>query len=316
MGIDYYSLLSLSRSATEADVKNAYRKYALKYHPEKNPNNPAVAEKFVLIAEAYDVLSDPRKRAVYDQFGEEGLKMGVPKGSGNAGAWTDGYTFHGNADKVFREFFGGDNPFQEFYDRVDGDMHMSFGGLLGRGQRKQDPPIERELFLTLEELYHGCVKKMKISRRVMNEDGHTSNIRDKILSITVKRGWKQETRITFPKEGDQGPNAVPADIVFIVKDREHPRFHRDGSNLIHVADIPLGRALTGYVVDVKTLDDRILHVPITDIVHPGFVKVVPGEGMPLPGEPNKKGDLHIHFNILFPRKLSPDQKQLVEEALC
>ena len=101
------------------------------------------------------------------------------------------------------------DTFTEFYDRVDGDMHMGFGGLHGRGAKKQDPPIERELALSLEEVFHGCTKKMKISRRVMNEDGHTSSIRDKILTITVKRGWKPGTRITFPEEGDQGPNNIP-----------------------------------------------------------------------------------------------------------
>merc|ERR1711976_541732 len=204
MGQDYYSILNLSRSVTDADIKKAYRKLSLKYHPEKNVGDQVAAEKFKQVSEAYDVLSDPRKRATYDQFGEEGLKNGVPAGSGESGAWTGGYTFHGNADKVFRDFFGGDNPFQEFYDRVDGDMHMGFGGLHGRGAQKQDPPIERELALSLEEVFHGCTKKMKISRRVMNEDGHTSSIRDKILTITVKRGWKPGTRITFPKEGDQG----------------------------------------------------------------------------------------------------------------
>ena len=80
-----------------------------------------------------------------------------------------------------------------------------FGGLRGRGRPKQDPPIERDLALTLEEIYSGCIKKMKISRRVMNDDGHTSSIRDKILTINVKKGWSSGTRITFQKEGDQGP---------------------------------------------------------------------------------------------------------------
>lgn len=117
-----------------------------------------------------------RKRAVYDQFGEEGLKNGVPVGSGESGAWTQGYTFHGDAHKVFREFFGGDNPFKEFYDRVDGDMHMGFGGLKGRGAKKQDPPIEKDLALSLEEIFHGCVKKMKISRRVRVYLKHLSAI--------------------------------------------------------------------------------------------------------------------------------------------
>lgn len=315
MGVDYYSILNLTRSATDADIKKHYRKLALKYHPEKNPDDQAAADKFMQVAEAYDVLSDPRKRAVYDQFGEEGLKNGVPTGSGESGAWTQGYTFHGNPDTVFRDFFGGDNPFQEFYDRVDGDLSMGFGGLHGRGAKKQDPPIERDLFLSLEEVYHGCTKKMKISRRVMNEDGHTSSIRDKILTITVKKGWKPGTRITFPKEGDQGPNNIPADIVFIVKDKPHPRFRRDGLNLVHLAIVPLGRALTGTTVDIHTLDERILHIPINDIINPGYKKIVPTEGMPLSTDPLQKGDLIIEFNINFPHSLTPERKDLVRTAL-
>ncbi|KAK7478916.1 hypothetical protein BaRGS_00029897 [Batillaria attramentaria] len=315
MGVDYYSILNLTRSATGADIKKHYRKLSLKYHPEKNPGDQAAADKFMQVAEAYDVLSDPRKRAVYDQFGEEGLKNGVPSGSGETGAWTQGYTFHGDPDKVFRDFFGGDNPFQEFYDRVDGDLSMGFGGLHGRGAKKQDPPIERDLFLSLEEVYHGCTKKMKISRRVMNEDGHTSSIRDKILTITVKKGWKPGTKITFPKEGDQGPNNVPADIVFIVKDKPHPRFKREGLNLIHTAKVPLGQALTGCTVDITTLDERILHIPINDIVKPGYKKIVPTEGMPLSSDPTQKGDLIIDFNIEFPRSLTPEKKDLCRKAL-
>merc|ERR1711894_139472 len=298
------------------DVKKAYRKLSLKFHPEKNPNDQIAAEKFKQIAEAYDILSDPRKRATYDQFGEEGLKNGVPSGSGEAGAWTNGYTFHGNPEKVFRDFFGGDNPFQEFHDRVDGDLSMGFGGLHGRGAKKQDPPIERDLYLSLEEVFHGCTKKMKISRRVMNEDGHTSSIRDKILTITVKKGWKPNTRITFPEEGDQGPNNVPADIVFIVKDKQHARFRREGANLIHTAKVPLSKALTGCTVTIHTLDDRILNIPINDIIKPGYLKIVPGEGMPLTKDASKKGDLVIEFDIEFPTTLSPERKEWVGRALA
>lgn len=315
MGVDYYSILNLTRSASDAAIKKNYRKLALKFHPEKNPDDQQAADKFMQVAEAYDVLADPRKRAVYDQFGEEGLKNGVPSGSIDTGAWTKGYVFHGNPLNTFRDFFGGDNPFQEFYDRVDGDLSMGFGGLNGRGAKKQDPPIERDLHLSLEEVYHGCTKKMKISRRVMNEDGHTSSIRDKILTITVKKGWKPGTRITFPKEGDQGPNNIPADIVFIVKDKSHARFRRECLNLIHTANVPLGRALTGTVVDIHTLDERILHIPINDIVRPGYKKIVPGEGMPLSTDPSQKGDLIIEFNIEFPTSLTPERKELARTAL-
>ncbi|XP_076466315.1 dnaJ homolog subfamily B member 13-like isoform X3 [Babylonia areolata] len=315
MGVDYYSILNLTRSARDADIKKNYRKLALKFHPEKNPDDQVAADKFMQVAEAYDVLSDSRKRAVYDQFGEEGLKNGVPTGSGETGAWTQGYTFHGDPSKVFRDFFGGDNPFQEFYDRVDGDLSMGFGGLHGRGAKKQDPPIQRDLFLGLEEVFHGCTKKMKISRRVMNEDGHTSSIRDKILTITVKKGWRPGTKITFPKEGDQGPNNIPADIVFIVKDKPHPRFRREGLNLIHTAQVLLGKALTGTMVDIHTLDERVLHIPINEIIKPGYTKTVPGEGMPMSSDPTQKGDLVIEFDIQFPNSLTPERKDLVKTAL-
>ncbi|KAK2148654.1 hypothetical protein LSH36_488g06012 [Paralvinella palmiformis] len=296
MGQDYYSILCLTRSASDADIKKAYK---FSYPSQLNYLN----------------VNTARKRAVYDQFGEEGLKSGVPHGTADSGAWTQGYTFHGNADKVFRDFFGGDNPFQEFYDRVDGDMHMGFGGLHGRGAKKQDPAIERELQLSLEEVYHGCTKKMKISRRVMNEDGHTSSIRDKILTISVKKGWKPGTRITFPQEGDQGPNNVPADIVFIVKDKTHPRFRREGINLVYTAKLPLVKALTGYTVEIHTLDERVIHIPITDIVEPGYKKMVPGEGMPITKDPEQHGDLIIEFEIEFPNSLTPDRKELLRKAL-
>lgn len=317
MGQDYYSILSLTRSANDADIKKAYRKLALKFHPEKNQGDQQAAERFRQSSEAYDVLSDASKRATYDQFGEEGLKNGVPSGKIESGAWTHGYTFHGNADKVFRDFFGGNNPFHEFHDGndMDGDMHMGFGGLTGRGAKKQDPPIERELALSLEEVFHGCTKKMKISRRVMNEDGHTSSIRDKILTITVKRGWKPGTKITFPKEGDQGPNNVPADIVFIVKDKPHSRFRRQGLDLIYTAPVSLSKALTCTFVKIDTLNDRVLDIPINDIIEPGYSKRVPGEGMPVSSDPTQHGDLIIEFSIEFPKRLSPDQKELIQKAL-
>ena len=102
MGVDYYFQLGLNRSATDSDIKKAYRKLAIKYHPLRNENDPSIFEKFKQISESYDVLSDPRKRATYDQFGEDGLKKGVPEGTERAGAWTQGYSYHGNPEKTFK----------------------------------------------------------------------------------------------------------------------------------------------------------------------------------------------------------------------
>ncbi|KAM5182315.1 dnaJ homolog subfamily B member 13 [Mantella aurantiaca] len=314
MGQDYYSMLEIPRSATDTDIKRAYRKLALKYHPLKN-KEPSAPHRFKQIAEAYDVLSDLRKKATYDKFGEEGLKGGIPADFGGEDAWTLIYVYHGNPEKTFKEFFGGDNPFADFFSADGSEVNTGFGGLRGRGVKKQDPPIERDLYLSLEDLYFGCTKKIKISRRVMNEDGHTSSIRDKILSIDVQSGWKPGTRISFPNEGDQGPNIIPADIIFIVKEKPHPRFVRQGDDLIYTANIELVKALTGCTVDVETLDERILNIPINDIVHPKYSKLVPGEGMRLAGDPSLKGDLLIQFDIQFPEHLTPQKKQLLRKAL-
>uniref|UniRef100_A0A452ENY4 DnaJ heat shock protein family (Hsp40) member B13 n=1 Tax=Capra hircus TaxID=9925 RepID=A0A452ENY4_CAPHI len=321
MGQDYYSVLQITRNSEDAQIKNAYRKLALKNHPLRSIE-PGAVETFRQIAEAYDVLSDPVKRGIYDKFGEEGLKGGIPLEFGSQTPWTTGYVFHGNPEKVFHEFFGGDNPFNEFFDPEGNEVDLKFGGLRGRGVKKQDPPIERDLYLSLEDLFFGCTKKIKISRRVLNEDGYSSTIKDKILTIDVKPGWRQGTRITFEKEGDQGPNIIPADIIFIVKEKLHPRFRRENDNLFFVNSIPLGKVKAGDCCMPEVSRGRCLAlVPsefpsfIFPYLSPKYFKKVPGEGMPLPEDPTKKGDLFIYFDIQFPTRLTPQKKQMLRQAL-
>ncbi|XP_051257892.1 dnaJ homolog subfamily B member 13 [Dicentrarchus labrax] len=311
MGSDYYETLEINRNATYADIKQSYRRLALKFHPSCNKESGS-GERFGQLGEAYEVLSDPRKKATYDKFGDEGLKGGIPPEFGNSGAWSSKYVYHGNPEKTFKQFFGGDNPFADFYTN---DAPLQFGGLEPGVVKTQDSHIERDLHLSLDDLFHGCTKKIKISRRVMNEDGYTSSIKDKILTIDVKPGWKEGTRIIFPKEGDQGPNSIPADIVFIVRQKSHPLFVRQHNDLIYKAQISLEMALTGFSVDVETLDGRLLSIPINDIVHPAYKKVVTGEGMPLSQDPSQRGNLIITFDIQFPEKLSAERKQLIKQAL-
>ncbi|CAF3595501.1 unnamed protein product [Adineta steineri] len=310
---DAYQVLQINRSAKDNDIKSAYRRLALKYHPLKNPNDHNAYDKFNDLAVAYDILSDHTRRAVYDQYGEEGLRNGVPIGSNNE--WSEGYVFHGDPDKVFRDFFGGDNPFAEFYASADQDRNLGFGGVDGRGRKKKDPPIVRDLLLSLEDCYHGAIKKIRISRRVLNDDGITSTIREKILSITVKRGWLPGTKVTFEDEGDQGPNNIPSDLVFIVTDKPHANFRRENADLIYTAKINLGHALTGITLHIEHLDGRTLDIPINEIVRPGYKKRIPSQGMPLMTNPEKYGDLIIEFDVEYPRALNSDQKLYIKEAL-
>ncbi|XP_057947850.1 uncharacterized protein LOC131143511 isoform X3 [Malania oleifera] len=206
MGVDYYKILQVDRNAKDDDLKKAYRKLAMKWHPDKNPNNKKEAEaKFKKISEAYDVLSDPQKRAVYDQYGEEGLKGQVPppSGAGGFGPTPDGgpTTFRFNprsADDIFSEFFGFTSPFGGMGDMGGSrasasgfsrsmfpeDLFASFRGPGGEGSvnvPRKGAAIERTLPCSLEDLYKGTTKKMKISRDVADATGrHGDEGRDGI----------------------------------------------------------------------------------------------------------------------------------------
>ncbi|XP_027346258.1 dnaJ homolog subfamily B member 13-like isoform X5 [Abrus precatorius] len=245
MGVDYYKILQVDKNAKDDDLKKAYRKLAMKWHPDKNPNNKKEAEaKFKQISEAYEVLSDPQKRTVYDQYGEEGLKGQVPPpdagGAGttffSTGDMPGSFRFNPrNADDIFAEFFGFSSP---------------FGGMGGRGggggmRSRKTMPVEE------------------------------------ILTINVKPGWKKGTKITFPEKGNEQPNA-----------------------------------LTGYTVHLTTLDGRNLSIPINSVIHPNYEEVVPREGMPLPKDPSKKGNLRIKFNIKFPTRLNEEQKAGIRKLLA
>ncbi|KAM7271571.1 hypothetical protein ACFE04_030785 [Oxalis oulophora] len=343
MGVDYYKVLGVDKSSKDDDLKKAYRKLAMKWHPDKNPNNKKDAEaKFKQISEAYDVLSDPQKRAVYDQYGEEGLK-GVPPPDTSGGSSSTAHFHTGDipssfrfnprrADDIFAEFFGSSNPFggmpgrggmgggTRFSNSVFGeDIFGSFGDGAGTSMHghtglRKAPPIENRLPCSLEDLYKGATKKMKISREIIDASGKTTVV-EEILTIDIKAGWKKGTKITFPEKGNEPPGVIPADLVFIIDEKPHPVFTREGSDLIMKQKISLSEALTGYTVQVATLDGRNLTIPINNVIHPSYEEIVPKEGMPSQKDPSKKGNLRIKFNIKFPTRLTSEQKSGMKKLL-
>ncbi|XP_036968681.1 dnaJ homolog subfamily B member 1b [Acanthopagrus latus] len=344
MGKDYYDILGIKRGASEDDIKKAYRKQALRYHPDKN-KSPGAEEKFKEIAEAYDVLSDPKKKDIYDRYGEEGLKGGGPSGGGG-GPGTFSYTFQGDPHAIFEEFFGGRNPFGQFFGARNGggmdedmdtdDPFARFGmggggmggfprsfstGMGGLGshssvvKKQQDPPVVHDLQVTLEEVLSGCTKRMKISRKRLNPDGRSIRTEDKILEVQIKKGWKEGTKITFPKEGDQTPTNIPADVVFVLKDKPHSVFKRDGSDIIYPARISLRDALCGCSVNVPTLEGKAVTVSTTEIVQPGMKRRISGEGLPYPKRPDRRGDLLVEYEVKFPERLSQSARDTIAQVL-
>jgi len=361
MGKDYYQVLGVARGASEEEIKKAYRKLALKYHPDKNQAAGA-EEKFKEIGEAYDVLSDSKKKKIYDQCGEEGLKGGMGGNAGSGGMpnfdFGNGqgysYSYHGDPRATFSQFFGGSNPFASFFSASPGGMggpngfggvHASegmdidieeligglgnknmggqfgrpsnlgsYGGVPSKQAKVQDATIEKEIPVSLEDIAKGAEKRMKISRKVHHDDGRLTN-EDKVLKINVKPGWKSGTKVTFSQEGDKVPGKIPADIAFIIRDKPHPVFSRDGTNLKYTYKIPLREALCGSVVQVPTLDGKKVGLNCPEVIKPTTTKRLQGYGLPFPKEPSRRGDLVVSFEVLFPDNVSTSSKRTIYEAL-
>ncbi|XP_029173091.1 dnaJ homolog subfamily B member 13-like [Nylanderia fulva] len=308
-GIDYYKILSLKRNCNDTEIKEAYGRCAVRYNPTQQKNGGAEAI-FALAAEAYDVLSDPLRRTVYDQYGEEGLKNGVLRPEG----FEKPYVYHGEPMRTFREFFAVQNPYNDLLNILtESQPLLDFPE--GRGIKRKEEPLIKTLFLTLSEIFFGGIKKMKIQKLVL--DGHdksTTVPMEKILTIPIKPGIPSGTRIVFPEEGDQGPTKIPADVIFVTEDRPHETFRREGSDLHTTVDIFLREALTGTVITLNTVDDRTLRIPITSIVAQDYIKRVSGEGMPFPANPKQRGDLILKFNIEFPIYLPLFSKNHINKA--
>ena len=136
-----------------------------------------------------------------------------------------------------------------------------------------------------------------------------------ILCELIYSCRKKGTKITFQEKGDEHPGRIPADIIFVVDEKPHATFTRDGNDLVHTCKVSLREALTGTTVELQTLDGRVLRLPLKEIVSPGAQKVVANEGMPISKTPGSKGNLRIKFEVLFPRQLSDAQKEVLRQAL-
>jgi DnaJ family protein B protein 13 len=230
----------------------------------------------------------------------DGLKQGANREGKEAGS---GWIFQSNPREMFSQFFGHSSPFAEFSNGES--MFMESRDLTP----KKMPTLEANLYVSLEELNAGAIKKQKVTRQVLTEDMKTTKPEEKILTIDVQPGWKEGTRLTFPDAGDEGVGMAAGDIVLTLKEKPHPRFTRRKNDLVYNAKISLLQALVGCTVDVEMLDGRTLPIALDQIVSPGYVKVVPGEGLPFSKNPEVKGNLLIEFTVTYPSQLSIKAKE-------
>ncbi|KAI9355147.1 hypothetical protein DFJ73DRAFT_759182 [Zopfochytrium polystomum] len=347
-----YDILEVSPTASESELKKAYRKLALKYHPDKNPD---AGDKFKEISRAYEILSDSQKREVYDRYGEAGLSGDGPGGPGMSPTDLFSHLFGGGGS----DFFGGGGGGSRGPRRGKDMMHslkVSLEDLYrgkttklalqkqvicakceGRGGKagavKQCQPCGGRGFRTIIRQMGPMIQQMQQPCAECKGEGEIVNPKDrckecegrkvlnerKILEVFIDRGMSDGQRITFSGEADQTPGVEPGDIIIQLDEKPHPRFKRRGDDLYAEVTLDLLTALAGGQFALTHLDDRVLIVTVLpgEGIKPGEVKVVPGEGMPAYKRPFDKGSLYIKFTVAFPEpnSLSPEQLKGLESVL-
>lgn len=340
----YYDLLEISPDASESSLKKAYHKKALRLHPDKGGD----PELFKEVTHAYEVLSDPQKRSVYDARGEAGLSE-----SGGMGGM--------DPQDLFSQLFGG-------------------GGFFGGGGRQSGPRKTKDavhrVHVTLEDLYKGKTTKLALSRNVIcgkcngkggkegavrqcprcdgrgvrvvirqmgpmiqqmqqpcdecsgtgeiinHKDrcktcnGRKVNLEKKILEVHIDKGMKGGQTIIFNGESDQAPGVTPGDVVIAIEEKPHPRFKRQENDLFIEVEVDLLTALGGGQFSIKHLDDRVLVVNIApgEVIKNDDLKVIHAQGMPSQRH-HEPGDLFVHMSVKFPEKIDPAVIPILEKAL-
>ncbi|CAG8756988.1 1732_t:CDS:2 [Dentiscutata erythropus] len=347
MGKDYYKILGVNKTADDEELKKAYRKLALKWHPDRHQGSAdkeAAEKKFKEISEAYEVLSDKNKRQIYDVYGEEGLKgappppdaggsfpgfQGFQGGQGGGPTFTfrtsgfDGGFTPTDPKSIFNQFFSrfgtdDDDPFGQFTSFSRGrSTGGDFGDIFGRsrGENRGLPEVKHHLSFTLEELYKGATKKLKVSRKLYDSASGQQIPTDKIIEVNVRPGLKAGSKFRYGKAGDELSNGETQDIVVVIDEKPHPVFIRDNDDLRMVMKISLLESLVGFKANIQTLDGRTLSLSSSSIIKPGQEQRFSNEGMPTK-DPNKKGDLIIKYDVIFPSKLSEDQKKNLKKVLA
>ncbi len=300
---DYYDLLGVSKTASEEELKKAYRKLALKYHPDSNPGNKEAEEKFKLINEAYAVLSNPEKRKQFDAFGMGGFQQ----------RYSEEDIFKGfNVGDLFKDLgFGGGDIFSMIFGRQTGQsgragrpgrqQSWDFGDYITRQQQGAAAPHDLDLHYELEipfmDSIHGAEKRISLATHSGTEE----------VNVKIPKGIATGKKLRLKGKGNQGPRGERGDLYITMKVGEHPVFKRTGNDLYVTKDVKLTDALLGTVVEVPSIDG-----PKRVTIPPG-VKSHSRVRLKGLGVPDQGGDQYVEVIIDIPKKLTDKQKTLLEE---
>ncbi len=308
---DYYKVLGVDKTATEAQIKKAYRKLARQYHPDMNKGDKNAEEHFKHVNEAYEVLSDPERRRKYDQLGssyQQYQQAGGQPGGFDWGQWMGGAAGGGRPGNVRVEYgdlndlFGG-GGFSDFFQSIFGgaggaaqDVYQRRGTRATTGVRGQD--YEQEVEITLPEAYHGTT-------RILSKDGQR-------LEVKIPAGARTGTRVRLSGQGSQGLGGPAGDLFLVVRVLPDPNFEREDDNLRTEVPVDVYTAVLGGEVTVHGLDGDV-RLKIKPETQSGQIIRLRGQGMPHLRDPKTRGDLLVKTRITIPEELSARERELFQE---
>lgn len=302
MSENLYDILGINKSANNEEIKKAYKKLAMKWHPDRNLSNPEIAaQKFKKISDAYSILSDNKKKKNYDNFGfmnDNNSEVNPEDIFKNA--------FNSKSNFSFNHF---NNDFDNIFNQFNNSRRESNFNV------NQSKKITKEIMIDLEDLYYGISKKIKITTSKLNG----SKV-EKVLDIPIKAGYKEGTKITYTGVGNEHYNSPPDDIIFIIKEKKHLIFRRDGNNLFLDLKIKFKDIINNKKIEIQTLDKKKLQFTCNfeDIDEWNVTKKIPNKGMPYRNKNNnlniKYGDLILNILVEFPH-LNNYQKKIMNGVL-
>ncbi|KDP28236.1 hypothetical protein JCGZ_14007 [Jatropha curcas] len=321
-GKSYYDILQVPKAASDDQIKRAYRKLALKYHPDKNPGNEEANKRFAEINNAYEVLSDGEKRNIYDKYGEEGLKQHMASGGRGGGMGM-------NINDLFRDFFGGGQTEEEErivkgddviveMDATLEDLYMGGSLKVWREKNVIKPAPGKRRCNCRNEVYHKQIGPGMFQQMTEQVCEQCQNVKFEregyFITVDIEKGMEDGQEVVFYEDGEPVIDGEPGDLKFRIRTAPHDRFRREGNDLHTTVTITLVQALVGFEKTIKHLDEHLVEIGTKGITKPKEVRKFKGEGMPLHFS-TKKGDLYVTYEVLFPMSLTEDQKTKIKAIL-